>query len=100
LILHASEYEQKPVDVTKGINKFRSPQDDVATSAAKLSAASKAEQLPAANCDPARAALLPKRTARVSIDLSYGTTASTATAAQQIMPANQANERTSGILSQ
>ena len=37
---------------------------------------------------------------RVSIDLSYGTSASAVTAAQQIMPANQANERTTGILSQ
>lgn len=36
----------------------------------------------------------------VSIDLSYGTIASTVTAAQQIMPASQANERTTGILSQ
>jgi hypothetical protein len=35
LIVHASKYEQKPVDVTKSANKFASAQDHIATSGAQ-----------------------------------------------------------------
>jgi hypothetical protein len=35
LIVHASEYEQKPVDVTESANKFASSQDHIAISGAQ-----------------------------------------------------------------
>jgi hypothetical protein len=35
LIVHASEYEQKPIDVTVSANKFASSQDHIAASGAQ-----------------------------------------------------------------